>query len=83
MTFNSNSVPDVIAACLSLAPVPYLSTAYSIFKCLWSTVKRAQFSKQQLEALAFCVAQLLQTLNYELKARRIDRRSPEIANFER
>jgi hypothetical protein len=62
---------DIIQHCLSLAPVPYLAPAFSIFKFIWSTVDQVQASKQQLEVLAQSLAQLLKVLNGEYRAGRL------------
>jgi hypothetical protein len=62
---------DVIHVCLSLAPVPYLSPAFSVFKFIWSQIAQVQASKQQLEVLARSLAQLLKALNSEYCAGRL------------
>jgi hypothetical protein len=76
---------DTIGACLQLAPVPYLGVAFAIFKSIWSTIDGIRWSKEQLLALAFCIAQLLQTLDRAYRSNRISLRttSREIANLER
>jgi hypothetical protein len=48
---------------LSLAPVPYLSTAFSYFNLICGSVEKAQASKLELQNLAVSLAQLLQALN--------------------
>ena len=65
------STMDAIHVLLSLAPVPYLGPAFSVFKFLWSQITQVQASKQQLEVLAQSLAQLLQTLNTEYRAGRL------------
>jgi len=62
---------DIIHQCLSLAPVPYLDFAFSVFEFIWTSVEQAQASKQQLHALAQTIAQLLSTLNEEYRAGRL------------
>jgi hypothetical protein len=62
---------DIIQHCLSLAPVPYLAPAFTVFKFIWSSVQQAQASKQQLEVLTQSIAQLLKTLDGEYRARRL------------
>jgi len=62
---------DIIHQCLSLAPVPYLDFAFSVFEFIWTSVEQAQASKQQLHALAQTIAQLLSTLNKEYCAGRL------------
>lgn len=62
---------DIIEQLLSLAPVPYLSAAFSIFKIIWQTVEQVQDSKEQLRVLAYSVGQLLYTLDREFRAGRL------------
>jgi hypothetical protein len=62
---------DMIQQCLSLAPVPYLAPAFSVFRFIYSAVEQAQASKQQLQALSQTIAQLLSTLNKEYRAGRL------------
>jgi hypothetical protein len=62
---------DIIQHCLSLAPLPYLSPAFSALRFIWSSVQQAQASKRQLEALTQLIAQLLKTLDSEYRARRL------------
>jgi hypothetical protein len=62
---------DVISACLALAPVPYLSAAFTTFQFIWDSVQRVQASKEQLRCLAFSVAQLLHTLDGEIRFKRL------------
>jgi hypothetical protein len=62
---------DIIQQCLSLAPVPYLGTAFSVFRFIYSSVEQTQESKQQLQALSQTIAQLLSTLNKEYRAGRL------------
>jgi hypothetical protein len=62
---------DIIHECLSLAPVPYLGHAFSVLRFIWSSIQQFRASKQQLEALALSIAQLLQTLNREYRGGRL------------
>jgi hypothetical protein len=62
---------DIIQQCLSLAPVPYLATAFSALKFIWSSIQTAEASKRQLQALTQSIAQLLQTLEKEYRAGRL------------
>jgi hypothetical protein len=62
---------NIIQQCLSLAPVPYLAPAFSALRFICSSVEQAQASKLQLKALAQTIAQLLQTLDREYRARRL------------
>jgi hypothetical protein len=62
---------DIIHQCLSLAPVPYLDFAFSVFRFICTSVEQAQASKQQLHALAQTIAQPLSTLNKEYCAGRL------------
>jgi hypothetical protein len=61
---------DFISAWLSLVPVPCLGSAVSIFSYIWSAIQRVQLSKRQLNALATSIAQLLQTLDVEIRSGR-------------
>src|ERR1700691_5964775 len=72
MRLNTHFVTmDIIQQCLSLAPVPYLGTAFSVFRFIYSSVEQTQESKQQLQALSQTIAQLLSTLNKEYRAGRL------------
>jgi hypothetical protein len=62
---------DIIHQCLSLAPVPYLSPAFSVLRFIWSSIQQVQASQRQLEVLAQSIAQLLETLNEEYRAGRL------------
>ena len=62
---------DIIHECLSLAPVPYLGHAFSVLRFIWSSIREVRASKQQLEALALSIAQLLRTLDTEDRAERL------------
>ena len=62
---------DVIHLCLSLAPLPYLSPAFSALRYIWLSIEQVQTSKRQLEALAQSIAQLLQALDDEYRAQRL------------
>jgi hypothetical protein len=62
---------DIIHQCLSLAPVPCLAPAFSVLRFIYSSVKQAQVSKQQLQALSQTIAQLLWTLNREYRSGRL------------
>ena len=62
---------DIIGRCLSLAPVPYLGHAWSIFQFIWTTIQAVQSSTEQLRALAASIAQLLQTLDAEIRVGRL------------
>jgi len=61
----------LIKLCLSLAPVPYLSVAFSALAFIWSLIQQVQVGKAQLRVLAFSVAQLLQVLNTEYQEGRL------------
>jgi citrate lyase beta subunit len=76
---------DIVNACLSVVPVPGLSAIFEVFRALWSAIEAIEWSEQQLEALAFSIAQLLRTLNGGIQEGRIDLAylSPEIANLEK
>jgi hypothetical protein len=62
---------DIVQQCLALAPVPYLSTAFSILRFIWSSVQQAQASKEQLRVLATCIAQLLRALDTQYRTNKI------------
>jgi hypothetical protein len=62
---------DIVHQCLALAPVPYLAPAFSLLQAIWLSVKQAQASKRQLEVLAQSIAQLLQTLDRQYRARKL------------
>jgi hypothetical protein len=61
---------DVIDICISLAPVPPLNPAFSIFRCLCSAIQRlaVQRNERQLRALVTAVAELLLALDGEIQA---------------
>ena len=61
----------IIDQCLSLAPVPYLSPAFHLFRIIWLSVQQAQASKWQLETLAQSIAQILNTLNEQYRTGRL------------
>jgi hypothetical protein len=60
---------DVIDICISLAPVPALNPAFSIFRCLCSAIQRLgfQWNEQQLRALVTAVAELLLALDGDVQ----------------
>lgn len=75
---------DIVHSCLSLVPVPDLSTAFTTFKFIWAMVEKVPASKQQLRALAQSIAQLLQTIHEEYQAGRLVRAKTSVVldNFE-
>ena len=62
---------DIVHSCLSLAPVPYLVTAFDALSFIWTSVQQAQASKRQLEALSQSIAQLLHSLDGEYRSGRL------------
>jgi hypothetical protein len=54
---------DLIQHCLALTPVPYLATAFSLFRFIWNSVESVQASKEQLRVLSTCIAELLVVAN--------------------
>jgi hypothetical protein len=62
---------DIVQQCLALAPVPYLSTAFSILGFIWFSVQQAQASKEQLRVLATCIAQLLCALDAQYRTNKM------------
>jgi hypothetical protein len=65
------SMMDIIHQCLSVVPVPYLAPAFAALRFIWSSVEQARASRQQLQALAQSIAQLLQTLHDQYRAGRL------------
>jgi hypothetical protein len=65
------STMDIIHHCLSVVPVPYLAPAFAALRFIWSSVEQARASRQQLQALAQSIAQLLQTLHDQYCAGRL------------
>jgi hypothetical protein len=59
---------DIIDHCLSLVPVPYLKTAFSIFRIIHSTVQHMTICKRQSQALTYSIAELLNTLDKHYRA---------------
>ena len=63
---------DIIHRCLGLAPVPYLSHAFSVSSSSGHRLdQQAQASKRQLESLSQSIAQLLCMLDGEYGAKRL------------
>lgn len=60
-----NATMDLIGQVLSLAPVPYLATAWAALQLIVGTIEQVQASREQLRTLAYSIAQLLKTLNGE------------------
>jgi hypothetical protein len=58
---------DAINHCLQLVPIPYLSSAFSLFTLIYSSIDQVQGSRKQLNVLAKCVSQLLITINANYK----------------
>ncbi|KAJ7467453.1 kinase-like domain-containing protein [Mycena galericulata] len=56
---------------LAEVPVPGLSTAFSVFKFIVSSVQAVKESKKQLQVLAKGIGELLSTLNAEFRGSRI------------
>src|SRR5882762_2265916 len=65
------STMDIIHQCLSMVPVPYLTPAFAALRFIWSSVEQARASRQQLQALAQSIAQLLQTLHDQYRSGRL------------
>jgi hypothetical protein len=76
---------DVIESCLALVPVPYISTAFSIFRVIWMSVQQVQASNEQLRSLSYTIAQLLQVLDGEYRQKRLvqARTSAQLAELDR
>jgi hypothetical protein len=62
---------EIVQQCLSLAPVPYLASAFSALRFIWLSIEQAKASKCQLEALAHSIAQLLKALDEGYRAGRL------------
>ncbi|KAJ7232272.1 kinase-like domain-containing protein, partial [Mycena rebaudengoi] len=60
---------DFVQLVVSIAPVPYLSTAFKLLGDLHSSVQQAQTCKKQLATLAHVTAGLLKALNERYLAR--------------
>ncbi|KAJ7108319.1 kinase-like domain-containing protein [Mycena epipterygia] len=65
------SLETALDVILEITPVPGLSAAFTVLKLIVSSVQKVSESKRQLEALATAVAQLLGTLDAELRATRL------------
>jgi hypothetical protein len=61
----------VLHVVLGEAPVPGLSSAFTLFTFIVSSVQAAQESKKQLQVLAKGVGELLSTLNSEIRESKI------------
>lgn len=74
---------DIIGQCLALVPVPYLHLSWTVFRFIWTTVQDIQASKEQLRSLSLSIAQLLQTLDAEIRAGRLipEETSAELDNL--
>ena len=60
---------DIVSQCLSLTPVPYLKTAFDIFRFIVVTIEQVQACRQQLRVLSISIAELLNTLDKERDGR--------------
>jgi hypothetical protein len=61
---------DIIQQALDFVPLPYLNTAFSLLKFIYTSVEQVQTARQQLLVLSACVSQLLITLNAEYESGR-------------
>ncbi|KAJ7262839.1 kinase-like domain-containing protein [Mycena rebaudengoi] len=62
---------DFVQTILSVAPVPYLSAAYSLLEYIYTAIQQVQTSKTQLSILSEITARLLMTLDAGFKTRKI------------
>jgi hypothetical protein len=62
---------DIIHTCLTMVPVPCVSTVFTIFRIIWTTIERRQVCKRQLQVLASSMAELLTTLDAQYRTRRM------------
>ncbi|KAJ7108316.1 kinase-like domain-containing protein [Mycena epipterygia] len=65
------SLETALDVILGINPVPGLSAAFTVLKLIISSVQKVGESKRQLEGLATALAQLLGTLDAELRASRL------------
>ena len=66
-----DTIMDLAHELLSLTPVPHLDPAFALLKFITSAVKQAKVCKGQLEGLAQSLALLLQTLDGQYRAGRL------------
>ncbi|KAJ7111223.1 kinase-like domain-containing protein [Mycena epipterygia] len=62
---------DFVQTVLSVSPVPYLSTAYSLLDYIYTSIQQVQTTKAQLSILSEIAARLLTTLDANFKAGKI------------
>ncbi|KAF8153325.1 kinase-like domain-containing protein [Crassisporium funariophilum] len=60
-------ISGAIGACLDMVPVPGLRSSFLAFKMIWDTIQAIQALKEQLLHLTRTIAQLLETLDRELR----------------
>lgn len=58
---------DVVEDIVSRVPLRHLSDIFTIFKLFWQNVQSVQVNQEQFRVLAYCIAQLLQTLDQEYR----------------
>jgi hypothetical protein len=74
---------DIINTCLNVAPVPYLSAAFSTFRFVYTSVEKTKQCRTQLLTLSETSARLLLTLNDRTKYHRITASSKALVDLER
>ena len=57
--------------CLCLTPVPCLAPAFSVLRFIWTSIQNVKISRWQVKALAQSIAQLLQMIQEEYLAGRL------------
>jgi hypothetical protein len=56
---------DIVDQCLSIAPLPHFTPAFTALKLIYRFVKQAPINQRQLQGLVQSIAQLLRTLDEE------------------
>jgi hypothetical protein len=62
---------DIVDQCLSIAPLPHLTSAFTALKLICTFVKQAPINQRQLQGLVQSIAQLLQILDGEYRDGRL------------
>jgi hypothetical protein len=76
---------DIVSTCLGIVPVPYLGAAFSIFRTIWTTVEKFEQGKVRLQALGYCLAQVLCTIDTNTREDQyyLSRAQPQLEELER
>jgi hypothetical protein len=62
---------DILDSILGITPVPGLSSAFTVFKFIVSSIRADQSSKKQLVVLANALGQLLAALHRQFQSSRL------------